>query len=283
MLYDAERGDFSLMLLGDVMPTRRLAVFGEERYLELRKLCTGADATFANLETSVHRYLEGHQNISGGTYMTTEPQLLDDLKWLGVNFVSTANNHAYDYGEEGVVATCRYLDAAGIVHAGSGRHLREARAPAYLDTQRGRIALIAMTATMPPHSIAGAQRPDTPGRAGINPLRHSASYVVDERGLDELRRLGLGLGFDAANQRRKNLGDAKQRHGADNKNEYSFGGMRFEIGDRFGIRTVANPRDVAENLQQIKEARRMTDWLVVSLHCHDLGGEKLLTAAHRSH
>src|SRR5262245_54034518 len=244
MLYDAERGDFSLMLLCDVMPTRRLAVFGEERDLELRNLCTGADATFANLETSVHRYLEGHQNISGGTYMTTEPQLLDDLKWLGVNFVSTANNHAYDYGEEGVLATCRYLDQAGIVHAGSGRHLREARAPAYLDTKRGRVALIAATATMPAHSIAGAQRPDTPGRPGVNPLRHSVTYVVDERGLAELRRLGGALGFDAALERRKNLGDSRQRLGGQSDREYGFGAMRFEKGDRFGVRTTAHKRDV---------------------------------------
>ncbi len=283
MLYDAERGDLSLMLLGDVMPTRRLAVFDEARYLQLRNLCKGADATFANLETVVHRYLEGHQNISGGTYMTTEPHLLEDLKWLGVSFVSTANNHAYDYGEEGVLATCRYLDAAGIVHAGSGRHLREARAPAYLDTKRGRVALVGITATMPGHSIAGAQRPDAPGRAGINPLRHSASYIVDERGLQELRRLGAGLGFDAAVERRKHLGDSKQRLGAQSDHEYNFGAMRFEKGDSFGVRTTANKRDVEENLQQIKEARRMSDFVVVSLHCHELGGEKLLTAAHRSH
>jgi poly-gamma-glutamate capsule biosynthesis protein CapA/YwtB (metallophosphatase superfamily) len=282
MLYESEQGDFSMMLLGDVMPTRRLAVFGEESYLKLRKVCTGADATFANLETAVHRYLEGHQNISGGTYMTTEPQLLEDLKWFGVNFVSTANNHAYDYGEEGVLATCRYLDAAGIVHAGSGRHLREARAPAYLDTKRGRVALIGVTATMPAHAIAGEQRPDTPGRAGINPLRHSLTHVVDQRGFDELHRLGAALGYDAARTRRENLGDARSRIGAQSASEYGFGNLRFEKGDSFGLRTVGNKRDVEENLQQIKEARRMSDWVVVSLHCHELGGEKLLTAAHRS-
>jgi poly-gamma-glutamate capsule biosynthesis protein CapA/YwtB (metallophosphatase superfamily) len=282
MLYESERGDFSMMLLGDVMPTRRLAVFGEERYMKLREVCTSADATFANLETAVHRYLEGHQNISGGTYMTTEPHLLKDLKWLGVNLVSTANNHAFDYGEEGIMATCGYLDAAGIVHAGTGRHLREARAPAYLDTKRGRVALIGVTATMPGHSIAGEQRPDTPGRAGINPLRHSLSHVVDQRGLDELRRLGVALGYDAARSRRENLGDARSRVGAQSASEYGFGTMRFEKGDSFGLRTVGHKRDVEENLQQIKEARRMSDWVVVSLHCHELGGEKLLTAAHRS-
>ena len=282
MLYESERGDFSMMLLGDVMPTRRLAVFGEERYLKLREVCTSTDATFANLETAVHRYLEGHQNISGGTYMTTEPHLLEDLKWLGVNLVSTANNHAFDYGEAGIMATCGYLDAAGIVHAGSGRHLREARAPAYLDTKHGRIALIGVTATMPGHSIAGEQRPDTPGRAGINPLRHSLSHVVDQRGLDELRRLGAALGYDAARTRRENLGDARSRVGAHSASEYSFGNMRFEKGDSFGLRTVGHKRDVEENLQQIKEARRMSDWVVVSLHCHELGGDKLLTGTHRS-
>jgi poly-gamma-glutamate synthesis protein (capsule biosynthesis protein) len=282
MLYESERGNFSLMLLGDVMPTRRLAVFAEERYLKLREICASADATFANLETAVHRYLEGHQNISGGTYMTTEPQLLEDLKWLGVNLVSTANNHAFDYGEDGIMATCNYLDSAGIAHAGTGRHLREARAPAYLDTNRGRVALIGVTATMPGHAVAGAQRPDTPGRAGVNPLRHSLTHVIDQRGLDELHRLGTALGYDAARKRRENLGDARSRVGVQSASEYSFANMRFEKGQSFGLRTVGHKRDVEENLQQIKEARRMSDWVMVSLHCHELGGDKLLTAAHRS-
>jgi len=282
MLYDSECGDFKMTLLGDVMPTRRLSVFGEERYLKLREICADADATFANLETSVHQYLAGHQGISGGTYMTTEPHLLEDLKWFGVNLVSTANNHAFDYGEEGIVATCQYLDAAGIAHAGTGRHLREARCPAYLDTARGRVALIAATATMPAHSVAGEQRPDTPGRAGINPLRHSISHIVDDRGLQELRRLGAALGFDAARVRRRNLGDARSHISNDGDLEYSFGNMRFEKGDAFGLRTMANKRDVEENLHQVKEARRMSDWVVVSLHCHELGGEKLRAAAHRS-
>jgi hypothetical protein len=38
MLYDSEHGDLSIALLGDVMPTRRLAVFREERYVKLLRL-----------------------------------------------------------------------------------------------------------------------------------------------------------------------------------------------------------------------------------------------------
>ncbi|HXG52544.1 MAG TPA: CapA family protein [candidate division Zixibacteria bacterium] len=282
MLYEPESGNIKIALLGDVMPTRRLSVFREERYLELREVLTGADATFANLESCVHEYLEGHHGISGGTYMTTEPHLLEDLKWLGIDFVSCANNHAFDYGEEGILATIRYLDAAGLPHAGTGRNLREARSPAYLDTARGRVALIAATATFPPPAVAGEQRPDVPGRPGVNPLRHSTAYLVDRRGLEDLRRLGALLGFDAARERRRSLGDAQAALGADGESEYDFGGMRFERSETFGIRTTGNKRDIEENLQQIKEARRMADWVVVSLHCHELGGEKLATARLRS-
>ena len=113
-------------------------------------------------------------------------------------------------------------------------------------------------------------------------MRHSISHIVDDRGLQELRRLGAALGFDAARVRRRNLGDARSHISNDGDLEYSFGNMRFEKGDAFGLRTMANKRDVEENLHQVKEARRMSDWVVVSLHCHELGGEKLRAAAHRS-
>jgi hypothetical protein len=35
MLYDAEQGKFSLALCGDIMPSRRLAVFREPEFLAI--------------------------------------------------------------------------------------------------------------------------------------------------------------------------------------------------------------------------------------------------------
>ena len=62
MLYESERGDFSLMLLGDVMPTRRLAVFGEERYLKLREICVSGDfRQLGNRGASLPRWAPEHQ------------------------------------------------------------------------------------------------------------------------------------------------------------------------------------------------------------------------------
>jgi poly-gamma-glutamate synthesis protein (capsule biosynthesis protein) len=106
--------------------------------------------------------------------------------------------------------------------------------------------------------------------------------VVDQRGLTDLRRLGAALGFDAARERRIDLGDPKSRVGTDDDRQYQFRDMRFEKGETFKIQTAGNDRDLQQNLQQIKEARRMADWVVVSLHCHELGGERFFTAKRRS-
>ena len=43
MLYDAEYGRINLTLCGDIMPSRRLAVFSEPNFLGLRELLRGAD------------------------------------------------------------------------------------------------------------------------------------------------------------------------------------------------------------------------------------------------
>ena len=177
-MYEADSGKISIALAGDIAPTRRLSVFREPRFLALRDLLTSVDAFYCNLEGSVHRYHDGGhaQRSAGGSYVTIEPHLLEDLKWLGVNLLSCGSTHADDYGPTGIVKTIEYLDAAGIVHAGSGRHLAEARAPGFLDTPRGRVALIATTANFNPGGRAGEQRKETLGYPGVNAVRHHAVF-----------------------------------------------------------------------------------------------------------
>src|SRR3990170_3443858 len=118
MPYESETGDITLALGGDFLLSRRLAVFKEEPFIRLRELFRVADVGFVNFETSTHKYGEGSPSLSAGTYMTTEPQLLEDVKWFGINLVACANNHCFDWGEEGIVLNNQYLDEAGIVHAG---------------------------------------------------------------------------------------------------------------------------------------------------------------------
>jgi poly-gamma-glutamate synthesis protein (capsule biosynthesis protein) len=282
MLYEAEKGDFSLALAGDTMLTRKLKPFREERFLALRKLLTGCDAVFANLEGTVHTWDEGTPGITQGTFMTTDPALLEDLTWLGVNLVSCANNHAFDYGEDGVLANLRHLNAAGIAHAGTGKNLAEARAPGYLDTPSGRVGLVATTAAFRPWNQAGEQRPDLRGRPGINPLGFQTTYTIDAGAFDQLRRINRELGFEKSAERaRKHFYSDKELPKAQSA-ELSLLGTRYRAGEGFGIATEANDRDVQENLRWIGEARRQADWVIVSGHCHEFGGASLLTAENRA-
>ncbi|HWH75875.1 MAG TPA: CapA family protein, partial [Candidatus Binatus sp.] len=284
MLYDSERDQATLAICGDIMPSRRLAVYREPEFLALREILRNADACFANLESMVIRYGEGTPAIRTGTHMVTEPELLEDLKWFGFNMLSCANSHSLNFGEEGLRLQNRYLDGAGIVHAGTGENLRQASSPAYLDTPNGRVALIAATAHLPSEQNRAAnQRVDFRGKPGVNALGFETTFVVDKESIAALQRLGAALGFDSQRQR---VIDHGFQSGAEVSTaaptEYRYRGDRYLLGDAFDIRTACDEADVEENLRQIREARRQADWLIVSLHNQDLIGRSWLTAKKRT-
>jgi poly-gamma-glutamate synthesis protein (capsule biosynthesis protein) len=274
--YRASTGDLRLSLCGDVMLTRRLAVFDEDHYLALRSLLREADGVFANFESTARRYSEGSPGFTEGTHMTTEPRLLEELKWLGVTFVSSANNHSYDYGEGGVLAGINALDEARIPHAGTGADLGAALAPAYVDTRSGRIALIACTATFGDTDRAIARRTDLQGKPGVNALGFETSFEVEQGDVDALRRIGQAIGLDAERARRRAWFYAER--GLEPESSYRFLGRRFATGARPALRTTADARDLDAQVRMIREARRQADRVIVSVHCHEQGGATRLSA-----
>jgi len=284
MLYAAEQGQASLAICGDIMPSRRLAVFREPEFVALRDRLRGADACFANLESMVLRYGEGTPAIRTGTHMVTEPELLEDLKWFGFNMLSCANSHSLNFGEEGLLLQQRYLDAAGIIHAGTGENLRQANSPAYLDSPNGRVALIAATAHLPSNQNRAAnQRVDFCGKPGVNALGFETTFVVDRESFLALRRLGASLGFDSQRQRVIDHGfHSGSDIGKSTQSEYKYRNDRYLLGDSFDIRTTCDENDAEENLREIYEARRQADWVIFSLHNQDLMGRSWLTAKQRT-
>jgi poly-gamma-glutamate synthesis protein (capsule biosynthesis protein) len=279
--YEADAGQVSIALAGDTLMTRPLTMYREDRFLALRELLHRADARFCNLEATVRNYLSSphSQHHGGGTYMTTEPALLQDLKWLGINMLACGSSHADDYGWEGLLGTIEYLDAAGIVHAGSGRHLAEARTPSFLDTPRGRIGLVAANGQFNPGGRAGEQRRDAPGHPGVNGIRHHDYYEIERSLLEDLKRVGQAIGLGAAEERRGAQGDPGKAHADD---RYEFLGTRFVAGEQAAIRSAANESDLKENMRQVGTAKAMADRVIASLHNHDQGGPTYFTAKKRS-
>ena len=169
-MYEAELGNITIALTGDAMINRRMSSYREPAFLQLVDLLRGADATFANLEQVFHEWEMAYGSVGMSSFQVSHPSNLAELQWLGIDAVSTAMNHAWDYGEAGLLATLENCKRCELPQAGSGVNLGEARAPVFLDTPRGRVAFMSASTThhVPELSFAGPGRPDFPGKPGIN-------------------------------------------------------------------------------------------------------------------
>lgn len=74
-----------------------------------------------------------------------KPDNVELYELLGVDIVSLANNHAYDYGEEALLDTFATLENAGIPYVGAGRNIEEARKPVYFIANGIKIAVVSAT------------------------------------------------------------------------------------------------------------------------------------------
>ena len=81
-----------------------------------------ADVAIGNLETTFAGKDRGYASYP--TFNTPEI-LAQDLKELGIDVVSTANNHSLDTGYKGIESTIDYLDEAGILHTGTYKSVED--------------------------------------------------------------------------------------------------------------------------------------------------------------
>jgi poly-gamma-glutamate capsule biosynthesis protein CapA/YwtB (metallophosphatase superfamily) len=268
------KDDFRVTLTGDSNWHRRISVYDDPAYLELIERMKSADARFTNFETLIHPINIPANPWAGGGYAYAPPWMVDEIKWVGFNLLSVANNHAFDYGAEGLLDSIHALDAAGIVNAGGGENLAFARAPAYLDTKHGRVAFIACVSSLREGSLAGQQRPDLRGRPGVNPFRFTTTYTVDQATFDSLRKVAALRGPEGFPP------ESSQQ-------VLNFAGARYQVGDKIEVHTEPNPDDLAGLLASIRAGHRQAEWVIVSIHAHEGAGpnregpaEFLVTFAH---
>lgn len=249
---------------GDSFITRRLPA-GDEAYAQVAALLSQGDVRFTNLEVTVHR-MEGFPSAqSGGTWAVADPAVLEDLKKYGFNAIAWANNHTLDYSYRGLEATKRYLDRYDWVHAGVGDSLAQAAEIKYVELNGSRVALIAVTSTFHESWRAGEQRPDAPGRPGVNPLRYSTTYQVTKEQIERLKEIAAMTGI---NDEFELL--AKEGFVTKAPDTLPFGNHRFAIGDE--VRTVTKPdrADLSRIVRAIGQASRQADYVLVSVHSHEM-------------
>lgn len=258
--------DFKIAVTGDAIINRRISVLKEARFLSLIEVIRDTDVAYTHFETLVHDY-EGPEIYpsaeAGWTWMRSPSFVVEELRWAGFKMVSHASNHCLDYSYGGLLSTWKALNEAGMVYAGTGRNLGEARDAAYLETAKGRVALISMCSSFTGWARAGEMRRDMKGRPGLNPLRFY--YVVDGENLETIKQLAIKLGWWVTKVGEEWLFNPAGLHNTLYK---------IVEGKERGIFPVANEDDVDGNLRSINNAQRQADYVLVHLHNHEWDPEE---------
>ena len=173
-------GNFAFASVGDLMIRRPASQLADPDVQEVFELIRSADLAMGNMEGELAnlREFEGPLNNFVGTH-----EVAEDLKLMGFDMVNRAQNHLLDSEIAGMFSTNSLLDEAGLIHAGSGKNLHEAAAPAFYETPKGRVALIGTHAPIwPEHNRLAAtpQIGNLGGRPGLNMLNYSETILVSD-------------------------------------------------------------------------------------------------------
>lgn len=145
------RDTLTMAFVGDLNLARSLARLylfagrGHEIFADVRDRLRAADIAVANLESLI---------LDRGDYSdpTNSPVFAGPLEGLpyildaGLDVVSTANNHAWDFGRDGLLENLAHLDRAGIRRSGTGATVEEAWRPALLRARGWTVAIFGLTA-----------------------------------------------------------------------------------------------------------------------------------------
>ena len=124
-LLKEEPGDLTLTAVGDMIFNQPITQLPDPDRAGLFRIMQEADVAYGNMEFS----LNDRPELQRPFYNFRAPR---DFRWelarTGINLVSQANNHALDFGPEGLKECLQALDQANITHAGAGTTLAEAHA-----------------------------------------------------------------------------------------------------------------------------------------------------------
>jgi poly-gamma-glutamate capsule biosynthesis protein CapA/YwtB (metallophosphatase superfamily) len=234
---------------------------GDAGYQALTKVMRDADMTYANMEGPILDEATFRGPLAGGP-----KSVVDELKIMGVRIMTTANNHTMDAGDAGMYETQRLLNEAGIVHAGSGKDLADAREPHIAATKKGTVAVIGMYSIDPSNSPEPSRYFDaTNNKAGLNPLHVTPFNVVTAQQMQSLKQIR-----DSVYARRGEVtvpvapvapnepADRLQLFRANYKVGAQPGNLTYEI----------NQNDLRGIVTSVRTGKQLADFMVVAIHCH---------------
>ena len=152
-----------------------------------------ADIACVNLESQISERGKPDLTRLSGPWFAARDQAVQGLVHAGIDMVTVANNHCFDYGPDSLADSLDNLTVAGIKYSGVGSSV-EAYTPAYLTVKGKKVAFLAYTNQVYPWYRA------TPGfkhRSGISwPAKEGAawlSYDKLDQGIERAKKDGAHI------------------------------------------------------------------------------------------
>lgn len=163
-----------ILIAGDFCPQNRVkTIFDEEKYYEVfggvKDLIHDFDYSIVNFECPIG-YGKEKPIAKCGPNLRCGVSGVKALKYAGFNCVTLANNHFFDYGQEGVENTLAACQLEGIDTVGGGKNLQEASTTLF--KKIGERTLAVINCCEHEYSIA------TENTGGSNPLNSVNQYYA---------------------------------------------------------------------------------------------------------
>lgn len=136
----------------------------------IQSIIKSADYSLVNLESPIVNSPDTSPLIKEGPNLKCSKIVMNVIKWAGFKCVTLANNHFYDYGEQGVIDTIRECERNNIDYVGGGMNINEASKVLYKKFDDKIVAFI--NCCEHEFSIATAYN------AGSNPLNSIKQYYA---------------------------------------------------------------------------------------------------------
>jgi poly-gamma-glutamate synthesis protein (capsule biosynthesis protein) len=161
-----------IIVAGDYCPQGRVAPLIDSGDFNsvlggVRALVSEADYSVVNFECPVCKGGELPLEKQGPN-LCCSGKGVESIKWAGFDCVTLANNHFYDYGDDGVSSTLDVLGKYHLDHVGGGANLKEASSTLFKKVKGETLAVINCTE----HEFSIA----TNVSGGANPLNPIAQY-----------------------------------------------------------------------------------------------------------
>jgi poly-gamma-glutamate synthesis protein (capsule biosynthesis protein) len=256
---------FTVAAVGDIIEPQPL-YSNDPAFEQLIANIRKADVGFGNMESS----LVDFRHFQGPVAGTEAPlEMGEAMKAMGITIVNHANNHTFDGGVLGMISTDEALDKLGIVHAGTGRDLQEARAAHYQETPKGRVGLVGMFAVDdvsnygPNYAKTEAtnRNGDIGGAPGLSALHLTTYHVVSPEQLQDLKGMAAAIYGNRA----------AASHAAENgvPERLKFFDEWYEAGsDPGSLHYGMNANDEKDILQGLRNGKVYADFMIATVHAH---------------